>query len=420
MKAHIITIGDEILIGQTLNTNAAFIGEQLNLISVDVISSSVVGDSEEFILAEFQRTFEQNDIVIVTGGLGPTHDDVTRSSIVKFFDTELVEDRDVLTDIENIFKKRGREITETNKDQALVPKIAEVIRNKKGTAPGTWIEMKKKVFISLPGVPYEMKDMMKEIVIPKLLDKYSKDLTKIAKQTLIIMTTGIAESHLYEKLRDLNLVKEGTTMAFLPSQFGVKLRLTVTAPKPDEAKNKITEIEQIIRSKIGRYIYGKNEESIENVVAKSLIDRGLRLSVAESCTGGLIANRLTNFAGSSRFFERGVIAYSNAAKVELLKVDEDLIQEKGAVSLEVCLQMAEGVRAISGADIGLATTGIMGPTGGSDKKPVGTVFIGICDEKVVTAREFHFGDDRILNKERTSQAAIEMLRRNLLGIPYEE
>lgn len=420
MNAHIITIGDEILIGQTLNTNAAYIGEQLNLISVDVVSSSVVGDKEELILSEFKRVFELNDIVLVTGGLGPTNDDVTRSAIIKFFDTELVENEDVLTDIENIFKKRGREVSETNRDQAMVPKIAEVIRNKKGTAPGTWIEKKKKVFVSLPGVPYEMKEMMKEFVIPKLLEKFSKSLSEVAKQTLIIMTTGIAESHLYEKLRELDISKEGTSIAFLPSQFGVKLRITVIDPKEDEAIHKLTEIEQIIRSKVGRYIFGKNEDTIENVVSKSLVDRGLRLSIAESCTGGLIANRLTNIPGSSKFFERSIVAYSNAAKVELLKVDEDLIHEKGAVSLEVCMQMAEGVRAVSGTDIGLATTGIMGPTGGSEKKPIGTVFIGICDEKVVTAREFHFGDDRLLNKERTSQAALEMLRRNLLGIPYEE
>lgn len=209
-------------------------------------------------------------------------------------------------------------------------------------------------------------------------------------------------------------------MAFLPSQFGVKMRITALANSAELAQNKIEDIEQKIRSLVGRYIFGKENDTMESVVGKLLVDRNLKLAVAESCTGGLISHRLTNVSGSSGFLERGIVAYSNAAKVELLKVNEDSIAKNGAVSLEIARQMAEGIKAVSGSDIGLAVTGIMGPTGATPAKPVGLVFIGICDDKICTAKEFRFGDDRLLNKDRTSQAALEMLRRNLLGITYDD
>lgn len=418
MKAHIITIGDEILIGQTLNTNVSFIGEQLTNLEIDVVKSSVVGDNDEIIMQEFADAFKNADLVIVTGGLGPTHDDITKSCVVRFFNTELVENEDVLNDVKTRFKARGKEVTKSSEGQALVPKIAEVIRNSRGTAPGMWIEKDKKIFVVMPGVPYEMREMMVSTVVPKLEIKLGEK----KEHTIIknLMTTGIAESHLYEKLGDINELLNGAKLAFLPNQFGVKLRLTVKAPTEEEAQNNLTEIEQRIRTIAGRYIYGKDDEKLEEVIGRLLIDRGIKIATAESCTGGLIGHRLTNVSGSSSYFERGVIAYSNAAKVEILKVDEDLLQKYGAVSLEVARLMAEGVKAISGTDIGLSVTGIMGPTGATPNKPVGLVYIGICDDQICTAQEFRFGDDRKLNKDRTSQAALEMLRRNLLGIPYDE
>lgn len=417
MKAHIITIGDEILIGQTLNTNAAFIGEKLTNSQIRVSASSVVPDDEEIILNEFKRTFDSNDVVIVTGGLGPTHDDVTRKCVVNFFGTELIENKEVLSDIKKFFEARARILTETNRGQALVPKIAIPIRNRRGTAPGYWIEKKGKIFICMPGVPYEMKNMMESFVLPKLSAMFErKSFTAISN----LLSTGIPESNLYDRLGDLDELLQGAKMAFLPSQFGVKMRITVECSTEDEANNKLDEIEQKIRAKVGRYIYGKNDDTLESVIAKLLTDRGLKLAVAESCTGGLINNRLTNISGSSKFLERGIVAYSNAAKVELLHVDEDAIQKHGVVSLEVARQLAEGVKAISGSDIGLSVTGIMGPTGGTENKPVGLVYIGICDASICTAYEYHFGDDRLLNKDRTSQAALEMLRKNLLGISYED
>ncbi len=417
MKTHIITIGDEILIGQITNTNASFIGQLFVSNSLSVNSTSVISDDEDAILNEFERTFSQNDVVITTGGLGPTHDDVTLKCIVKFFDTELIENEEVLNKIKNILEKRNKELTDTNKKQALVPKISKPIENTKGTAPGVWIEKDGKVFIALPGVPREMKAMMEDTVVPKLLEKFPPEF--VTKQ-LTLLTTGVPESFLYDDIKSIDGIIEKGKLAFLPSVFGVRIRITATEENEAKAEEKIFEVEQKIRAKIGRYIYGKNEQTLEEVIGKLLKDRGLSIAVAESCTGGLISSRITNVSGSSAYFQRGLITYSNGAKVELLGIDEDSLEQHGAVSLEVARQMAEGVKAVSGTDIGLAVTGIMGPTGATENKPVGLVYIGLCDDKVCTAKEFRFGNERLVNKDRTSQAALEMLRRNLLGISYDK
>lgn len=417
MKAYLITIGDEILIGQTVNTNVSFIGEKLTEIDVQVIKSTVIADDHNIIIDEFKEAFSKADVIIVTGGLGPTHDDVTKKCISEFFNSELVMNESILNDVKELFIKRGREITKINEEQALIPKIAKAIRNPNGTAPGIYIEKEGKVFVAMPGVPFEMQYMLEENVIPALSELNSVKVE--TSKTLNLLTTGIPESFLYQRLGDIDELLNGSRLAFLPNQFGVKMRITSKGKTEEEATNKLLEIEQKIRSLVGRYVYGKNNDSLEEVIAKLLVDRGLKLSVAESCTGGLISNRLTNIPGSSAFFERGLITYSNGAKVEHLNVSEDAIAEFGAVSLQVAQQMAEGIRAVSGTDLGLAVTGIMGPGGGSADKPIGLVYIGVCDNSVVTAKEFKFGDNRLLNKDRTSQAALEMLRRFLLGIPND-
>lgn len=418
MKAYLISIGDELLIGQTINTNAAFIGSKLTEIQLKIGRTAVIADDVDEVKKEFQIAFNTSDLIVVTGGLGPTHDDITLKAVVDFFSTELVMNEDVLGDVEALFKKRGREITEINRKQAYIPKVAEPIRNSRGTAPGLYIEKDGKTFIVMPGVPFEMEGMMEKFVIPRLVEKMG-GLSEF-KYTRNLLTTGIPESFLYERLGNIDELLGTAKLAFLPNQFGVKMRLTASGDTEEDARTNLEEIEQKIRSFVGRYIYGTNNDSLEDVVSRLLIDRGLTVSVAESCTGGLISNRLTNIAGSSNYFERGMVTYSNGAKVENLKVSEDLLMEKGAVSLEIARQMAEGIRAVSMTDIGLAVTGIMGPDGGSDEKPVGLVYIGICDDKICTAKEFRFGDDRLLNKDRTSQAALDMLRRHLLGISYDE
>jgi nicotinamide-nucleotide amidase len=417
MKIHIITVGDEILIGQTINSNASFIGNLLNENSYFVTSSSVVPDNKERIIEEIRSSFEKNDIVLCTGGLGPTHDDVTIDAVVEAFNTELVEDHDILEDIKVLFEKRGRELTKTNREQALVPKISIPIKNVHGTAPGIFIEKNKKIFAAVPGVPLEMKSMLEDFLLPEILKKFPP---KFVTRNRTLLTTGIPESFLYDEIKSIEGLIETGSLAFLPSQFGVRIRITAKEESEEKANEKIFEIEQQIRAKAGRYIYGKDNQMLEEVVGNLLKERGLRIAVAESCTGGLISSRITNVAGSSEYFERAIITYSNGAKVEHLGIDEDLLVKYGAVSMEVARLMAEGIRSVSGTDIGLAVTGIMGPTGATEGKPVGLVYIGICDENVCTAKEFRFGDNRLLNKDRTSQAALEMLRRNLLGISYDQ
>ena len=418
MKAYIITIGDEILLGNTLNTNAAFIGTQLFDINIPVIKTSVVGDDNLAILNELKLASETAGLILVTGGLGPTHDDVTRKSIVDFFKTELIGSKEVLEDIKTLFEKRKRKVTQVNIDQAKVPKVAEVIRNQLGTAPGLWIEKDNKIYAVMPGVPYEMEAIMESTVIPKLKERIGSGQKILLRK--MILTTGIPESTLYERLGNIDELLQGAKLAFLPNQFGVKLRLSVEGDDEKELKNKLMEVEQRIRSKAGRFIYGIGDDQLEVVVGRLLMEREFKIATAESCTGGLVGNMLTNVSGSSKYFERGVICYSNAAKVEILKVNEDTLAEHGAVSMEVAMQMAEGVKSTSGADIGLSTTGIMGPTGATTDKPVGLVYIGYCDDKVCTARKFNFGDDRLLNKQRTAQAALDFLRRQLLGISPDD
>jgi nicotinamide-nucleotide amidase len=418
MKAYIISIGDELLIGQTTNTNAVFIGEKLSEINIKVIKIVAIADDEKAIMEEFKIGMEQGDLVIVTGGLGPTHDDITRSCVVNFFDTELVENEEVLENIKMLFSKRNRGLTEVNRAQALVPSISEPIKNVHGTAPGMWIEKQNKIFIVMPGVPYEMKAMINNFILPKISGMLKE--SGIVIKRSILQTTGIPESTLSEKLGNLDEILEGAKLAFLPSIVGVKLRITVEAEDEETAKNRLVEIEQKIRTKVGRFIYGKDDEKLEEVIGRMLVERDMKISTAESCTGGLIASTLTNISGSSAYFERGIVCYTNASKVEILKVDEDILTKHGAVSMEVAMQMAEGVKSTSGSDIGIAVTGIMGPTGATTDKPVGLVYIGYCDEKVCTAKKFIFGNERLLNKQRTMQAALNIVRKQLLGISSDD
>lgn len=418
MNAHILCIGDELLIGQTINTNAAYIGALLTEAQIKVVKTSVTGDEEKAILEELAGAYKHADLIVITGGLGPTHDDITRSCIAKFFNSPLEQDEAILEDIRARFERLKRPMAKINESQALVPQAASAMQNKAGTAPGFWIERDGRIVVCMPGVPHEMKEMMREQVLPRLAVHISSERGFTA--SLNILTTGIAESVLFEKLGNLNDLLEGAKLAFLPSLAGVKMRITATAEDKESAMDKLTAIEQRIRSIAGRYIYGKNDEELPAVLGRILTERNLTLSIAESCTGGNICNLITNVGGSSAYFERGIISYSNAAKVELLKVDEDALQNFGAVSYEVARQMAAGVRSVSGTDIGLAITGILGPTGGSPEKPVGTVFLGICDESICTAVKIQLGDDRFINKQRATYAALGLLRKLLLRIPIDE
>lgn len=411
MRAEIISIGDEILIGQTVNTNATFIGQRLTDIGIQVKWITSVGDNREDLLEAFKIASSRADVVIATGGLGPTHDDITKEVASQFFNSDLVLQQDVLERIKKTLKSRGLRISRLVERQALVPERAQIIENEVGTAPGFLFCEGRKYFFILPGVPAEMKSMMEREVIPFLKEKSRGHFIK--QKTL--RTTGITESSLFEKIgvRD---IEKTVKVAFLPKPSGVDIRLTAQGVNERTCLQNLKEAEERIRERIGDYIYGYNEENLEEVVARLLLSRGMTVAVAESCTGGLLAHKLTDVPGSSRFFERGVVAYSDRAKVDVLGVPEETIRGQGAVSPEVALAMAQGVRRMSGADIGIATTGIAGPGGGTEERPVGLVYIGYVDSHRSLWERHIFKTDRVINKERAVQAALNLVRKVLKGV----
>jgi nicotinamide-nucleotide amidase len=417
MNAYVITIGDEILIGQIMNSNAAYIGEKLSSIGIPVDIMSVVGDDEEKILKEFHRAVSLADVVLVTGGLGPTHDDVTRSVVCTFFATDLVANDEVRANIEKLMKRRNYPWTKAAEDQALVPRTATPIPNRHGTAPGYWFEQDGKYFGVMPGVPYEMKSMMEDFVLLRL----SKLTHGVVIRHRTLKTTGIPESFLAEKIGTIEDITRGTArIAFLPSPRGVRLRITAQAKTADAADAILNDVELRIRKKADKYIYAVGEIELEVTLSELLKEKNRTLAIAESCTGGLIADRLTNIPGSSQFLRADIVAYSNDAKVTFLNVPQDLISEHGAVSKEVAEAMARGVRETALADIGVAVTGIAGPGGGSPEKPVGLVWVGYADKEGTLSLRFNFGDERLRVKERASQAAMELVRRKLLGLDISE
>ena len=413
MNAEIVTIGDELLIGQVINTNASYIAEQLNSVGIFDDTMTTVGDDEASILKAFDHALSVHDVVVVTGGLGPTHDDITRAAVCKFFTTDLVVNAEAFENIKNRFANRNIALVRRNEEQALVPRGCTVIQNRHGTAPGYLFERHGKYFIVMPGVPAEMKGMMDEFVVP-YFSKLGTG-TSILHRTL--KTTGIAESILADQIGDIGELlgtSTGASLAFLPGPTGVRLRITVRSSSRAGAESTIRDVEQKIRAKAEQYIYGTDTEDIEAVVGRMLRERKMRLSVAESCTGGLIADRVTNVPGSSDYFERGMVTYSDESKRAELGVPEFFLERFGAVSREVAEAMALGIRTASNTDIGLSTTGIAGPTGGSEEKPVGLVWIGYSDRHETVALRFNFPGDRRIFKERVSQAALELVRRKLL------
>ncbi|MEE9225404.1 MAG: competence/damage-inducible protein A [Bacteroidota bacterium] len=418
MTAELITIGDELLIGQVVNTNAAYIAEQLNTVGIPVTRITTVGDEEKAVLAALSDAWKRSDLIIVTGGLGPTHDDITKKALCKFFNVRLILHEQTLQNIKVLLAKRNLPWTDLAKEQALVPRSATVIRNRLGTAPGMLFERNQKILIAMAGVPYEMKGIMEDFVVPYLRER-STGLT-ILHRTL--NTTGIAEAFLFEQLGNIDEIlrassgKQTAMLAFLPSPQGVKLRITVQESSMETAAKRVEEIESRVRAKAERYIYSTDDETLEQVVGRLLTKRKLTIAIAESCTGGLIADRITNVAGSSRYFERGVIAYSDRSKVETLDVPPELIEKHGAVCREVAEAMAAGVRQIARTEIGISTTGIAGPTGGTPEKPVGLVWIGYADHRETLALRLHLGDDRLRVKERATQAALELVRRKVVKI----
>lgn len=414
MNAELITIGDELLIGQVTNTNASYIGEKLCDVGIKLRRVTTIGDDETAIHDALQKAWNENDVVITTGGLGPTHDDITKKVITKFFNTKLILDENILSDLKNFFEKRERTLLAVHEEQAFIPECAIALQNQNGTAPGLLIEKDGKSIFVLPGVPVEMKSLMQNSVIPYLQNKSQRII-----KSLTLKTTGIFESTLSDTLRDIPPLLETDSLAFLPSSTGVRMRITVESDSDFNAEKKLQFIIKKIRSKIGDYIYSESDDELEDIICTMLTERSKTLAAAESCTGGLIGHRITNVSGSSKYFIRDIVAYSNETKIDLLKVDPKLIQLYGAVSSEAALVMAENVRKLSQASIGISTTGIAGPTGGTPTKPVGLVWIGYSDEKESCAYKFLFGDNRLRTKERAAQTALEIIRRKLLGLPIK-
>ncbi len=410
MTAEILTIGDELLIGQVINTNAAVIARMLNSIGIDVVRTMVVGDDKQAIMTALAGSFHERDLIIVTGGLGPTHDDITRDVLCEFFQTDLIPSAEVLEDIHTLIQKRNIPLTAATQSQALVPRAARVLRNRNGTAPGLLFQVFTHSLVALPGVPFEMENIMQESVLPIFAPQETQ--TTILHRTL--NTTGIGESLLFEKLGNLPALLGDVKLASLPFTGGVRLRLSAYESTRATAESKIRQAESNIRTIAGEYIYGVDEETLPEAVGKLLKKNNLWLSVAESCTGGFIAHLITNTSGSSGYFERGLVTYSNQSKMDLLDVPADLLERFGAVSAEVAEAMARGARSRSGTGIGLSTTGIAGPTGGTPGKPVGLVFVGYSDNRQTFSLRFQFGDQRIRFKERTAHAVLNLLRKQLL------
>ena len=414
MKAEVISIGDELLAGLTINHNAAFIAEKLIEIGMPVRWITTVGDHEKDLLNAMDQAGQRADVIIMTGGLGPTHDDISRNVVATFLNSKLVLQEDVLRKIESVFRKRGKTMAPTNRIQAKIPEKAAFIENPVGTAPGIQFEKNGHRFYLLPGVPSEMKNMMIRKVLPLLQNNPSNDIF----MKKMLRTVGIAESDLYEKILDFPKKFSEVRLAFLPNPSGIVMRLTTRCKTKINCEQVILEAERYIRHRVGCYIYGEGDNLIEKTIIDLLQEHQKTIAVAESCTGGLIASKLTNIPGSSSCFERGVVAYSNTAKIDILGVSETILKKHGAVSAETAEAMAQGIKHISGTDIGISTTGIAGPSGGTKEKPVGLVYIGYVDDDQTLTEKHRFTRDRLWNKERFAMTALDMVRRNILGHPY--
>ncbi len=398
MTVSIINIGDELLIGQVVNTNASTMSRLLTAAGMDVLKTMVVGDERQAIWDAVDEAMHESDAVLVTGGLGPTKDDITKKLLCEYFGSELVESSVALDNVKRIFESRGYELTPVNRAQALVPKCCEVLNNDLGTAPCMWFPGKT-VLVSLPGVPFEMEWLMRNRVIPKLQETFHTEVIT----TKNILVQGIGESFLSDLIEPWELaLPANIKLAYLPVAGMVKLRLTVHG-------NYDPSILKGLYDFAGQYVVGEDCETLDELVHKTLIERCKTLATAESCTGGNIARLLTAQAGASAYFKGGIIAYSNEVKESALGVKHSTLQAHGAVSEETVREMVEGVRERLCADYAIATTGIAGPTGGTPEKPVGTVWVAVCSKDETVSQLMHYGDRRQQTIDRTTNQAYSML-----------
>ena len=410
MKATIITIGDEILIGQILDTNSRYISRALNAHGIVVAERTSIGDNRSQIVDTLDRALSQSEVVIITGGLGPTKDDITKHTLCDYFGSKLRYDEVEAEHIRTMLAARNIAFNDLNRGQAMVPECCTVLHNAHGTAPGMWFEQNGRVVISLPGVPFEMQHLIDEEVMPRLKSHF--ELREIVHRTMI--TFGIAESILAERIAKWeDVLPDHIHLAYLPAPNVVRLRLSAYEVEGKEVRHEIDNLFEELRTIIPDNIAGFEEASVEELVHNILIERGLTLATAESCTGGAIASKFTAQAGASAYFLCGVVSYSNESKSNVLGVEMSDIAQFGAVSEQVAVAMAKGAKAISGADFAVSTTGVAGPTGGSKEKPVGTVWIGIATPDKCYAVLKNCGTDRSQIISRATAYAIAMLYEEL-------
>ena len=408
IKAEIITIGDEILYGQITDTNTQWISAELDKIGIKTIRKSSVGDTEKAILEIFEESSKRANLVIVTGGLGPTKDDITKKTFCKYFNSELIDHPQAQIDVTAYFKKRGYILSGTNKSQYQLPSNAKYIKNTMGTAPGMWFEHQDVVYISLPGVPYEMKGLMTLSILPELQVHFK---TPVIFHK-VIRTIGIGESALAEMI-DVweDALPSHIKLAYLPSMGSVKLRLTGFGEYLQTIENQVEIQFQQILPTVQEFVYGYGDDEIESAIGRLLIQNNQTVSVAESCTGGYLSHQFTKVSGSSAYFMGGILAYDNAVKVKQLGVKEETLLNFGAVSEQTVIEMSENVREIMGTTYGLATTGIAGPNGGTPEKPVGTIWIAIASENKTVTKKLTLGGFREQNIHLTAINLLNLLRK---------
>ena len=407
VKVEIITIGDEILIGQIVDTNSAWMSVELNKAGFEIVQITSVHDDAAHIVASLDLALERADVVLFTGGIGPTKDDITKQTLSRYFGMQLVFNDEVYKNIEQVLTQRSRAVNELTRTQAFVPDGCTVIQNRVGTAPVTWFEKNGKVIVSMPGVPNEMKHIMSTEVIPRLSQRY-KTPTIIHKNVIV---QGYPESALAMKIADWeNALPADIHLAYLPNYGIIKLRLSGISDDPLSLEFSINQQIAGLTEILADAIVAYDDTPVEEMIGNLLADKGMTLATAESCTGGFIAHKITSIPGSSQYFKGSVVAYSNEVKVNVLNVLPDYIDLYGAVSKQVVEQMAVNVRKLLKTDVAIATSGIAGPDGGTAEKPVGVVWISVSSPKGVVSREFKFGNVRIQNIERTAQTAMLMLK----------
>ena len=410
MQAEIITIGDELLIGMTIDTNSTWMAAELTAIGVEIYQITSISDEKRHILKAIDEAMNRSDLVVVTGGLGPTSDDITKPALAEYFETELIFSEEVFTCVKELLRKRNLTLNENNRKQAEIPAGCKVLPNARGTAPGLWFEKEGHVLVSMPGVPYEMKDIMTTQVIPAIKNYFDLDVISFR----LVMTYGTFEARLAELLTDFeSQLPDNINLAYLPTSGIIKLRLTGRGRHQSVIRRELDRQVGKLESIIPQYIFGYDGESLEQATGRLLKTRVMTVATAESCTGGNIARMITSVPGSSSWFTGSVVAYDNRIKVSELSVNEGDIVRYGVVSENVVKQMASGIRKRYDTDWGVATSGIAGPDGGTAEKPVGTVWIAVASEGSVIARKFTFGDHRDINIRRASLAALNMLREQI-------